>query len=247
MSNNITDILIINLNNLNYTKNIVDDIFRQDSKDYHLTIIDNGSIEPNTDIYLKTIPNITYIKNDYNKPINHIWNDFVDKSDCDYICLLNNDVNIAPNFISSNVELFQREEKVAIINHPTNRIDYSSYSKELQYDIIKMCYRQGWDMTFRRELYTHIPNELEFYFGDDYIYSKIYEKGYYGAYVLNSPMIHYCSKTTPDKGGKVYQKDGLMDIKYYYQLNLKYKTNQEFINIYSDYYPQYTKINKKNV
>ena len=37
----------------------------------------------------------------FNKPLNHLWNDYVKESSTEFICLLNNDVRIPPNFLSS--------------------------------------------------------------------------------------------------------------------------------------------------
>jgi hypothetical protein len=81
-------------------------------------------------------------------------------------------------------------------------------------------YRQGWDPTFRKSSYNEIPENLNFFYGDDFIYSKLYESGYKGAYILNSPMIHFERSTTIEKGG---QRDCSDDGSAFHTLNLVHK------------------------
>lgn len=240
------DILVINLNNIALTKDVIDDLYRQDYKDFKITVVDNGSDEEGTDNFLDSLDGATVIRNDNNEPINHIWNTFAEQSDGEYLCLLNNDVRLSPNYLSSSVEVFKKDKSIAVVNHTTNLTAYSQWSEKLSYVKIYKCYRQGWDIFIKKERYHHIPDEMLFYFGDDYLYSMIYDDGFYGAYVLNSPLIHYCSKTVPGKGGKTYQQDGLYDTKAYYLLPLKHRTNQEFITDYSTYLPQFNTLSFKN-
>jgi len=194
-------VLVVNLNNLEFTKDCVNDLMSQDC-DFNLTIIDQNSSEEGTKEYFESLPeNIEFIKNERNVPLNHLWNWFVIKSDTPYICLLNNDVRIAPNFLSSAIQVFQTEPTVGFVNHVSNNKDYQEWSNELEYKLIETPYRQGWDPIFRKECYNQIPNELSFFYGDDYVYSKLYSSDMKGAYILNSPMIHFERSTTVEKGG----------------------------------------------
>jgi hypothetical protein len=212
MENIRMSVLIVNLNTLDYTKQCVNDLLHQDVP-FNLTIINQNSNEVGTEEYLdelfkkhikgtlKSKLHVLTLRNSgYNKPLNKIWNDFVTENETEFICLLNNDVRIAPNFLSSAIQVLDNEPIVGFVNHVTNNKEYQHWYDNLEYEIIQQPYRQGWDPIFRRECYNHIPENLILYFGDDYIYSKLYYSGYKGAYVLNSPMVHLCSATTPDKG-----------------------------------------------
>lgn len=212
MNNMRISVLVVNLNTLEHTKQCINDLLIQDIK-FNLTIINQNSEEVGTEEYLDNLFKnhvegklnsnlylLTVRNSGYNKPLNKIWNDFVEECDTEFICLLNNDVRISPNFLSSSVQVFDNEPIVGSVNHVTNNKEYQHWSDELKYEIIQQPYRQGWDPIFRRECYSDIPKDLIFYFGDDYIYSKLYQSGFKGAYVLNSPMIHLCSATTPEKG-----------------------------------------------
>lgn len=207
--NKIISILIVNLNNLEYTKDCINDLIKQDCS-FNLMIVDQNSTENGTKEYFDSLlesklpKNIEYLRfyqNTYNQPLNHIWNWFAEISNTKYLCMLNNDVRICPNFLSTAIKVLDKEPMVGIINHVTNNRDYRKWSDELDYKIIDNIYRQGWDFIIRKECYNQIPEELEFFFGDDYIYSTLYSNNFKGAYILNSPMIHYECSTTEEKGG----------------------------------------------
>lgn len=235
-------VLVVNLNNLNYTKDCINDLLLQDCE-FNLTIVDQNSSEEGTREYLSTLPsNIEFIQNEENKPLNHLWNWFVEKSNTPYICLLNNDVRIAPNFLSSTIKVFEKESNVGFVNHVSNNKDYQEWSSNLRYKIIEEPYRQGWDPIFRKDCYSQIPNELSFFYGDDYIYSKLYSSGMKGAYVLNSPMIHFERSTTVEKGG---QRDASPDGDFFYYLDIEYK-NLSFVEELSKWKPEFNKINMNN-
>ena len=231
-------VLVVNLNNLEFTKDCVSDLMSQDCN-FNLTIIDQNSSEEGTKEYFSTLPeNIEFIQNDCNVNLNQLWNWFVLKSNTPYICLLNNDVRIAPNFLSSAIKVFEKEPNVGFVNHISNNKDYQEWSFELNYKIIETPYRQGWDPIFRKESYNQIPNELSFFYGDDYIYSKLYSSGMKGAYVLNSPMIHFERSTTIEKGG---QRDASPDNLYFHQLDLEFK-NMSFVEELSKWKPEFNSL-----
>jgi GT2 family glycosyltransferase len=82
------------------------------------------------------LSNIKIIKNQVNEPLNHIWNKFVDGCKTEFVCLLNNDIKISPNFLSSTIEVFDLEPEVGAVNHSTNHPNYTKWSDELEYKVI---------------------------------------------------------------------------------------------------------------
>lgn len=240
---NMISVLVVNLNNLEYTKDCINDLLGQDTKSY-ITLIDQNSSEEGTVEYLDFISsttNIRVIKNEENFPLNHLWNWFTRTVQTPYVCLLNNDVRLSPNFLSSAIEVFEKEPGVGFVNHTTNNIKYSEWSNDLQYVIMDDPYRQGWDPIFRKECYSEIPQDLLFFFGDDYIYSKLYESGMKGAYVLNSPILHFERSTTEEKGGL---RDCSFDGEHFNQLDLPVK-EMVFSTSYSKWKPEFSSIRKK--
>jgi len=234
-------VLVVNLNNLKLTKDCISDLLLQDIE-FDLTIVDQNSVEEGTDEFLETvyklskpIRKIDVIRNKFNKSLNLIWNEFVNNSKNEYICLLNNDVRLCPNFLSSAIEVFQNEPEVGFVNHVTNNSKYKTFSIDLQYVVIDKPYRQGWDPMFRKSCYSDIAEQLAFFYGDDYIYSKLYSSGMKGAYIINSPIAHLWKQTTEKKGGC---RDLKSDEKYYLSLDLEHK-NLDFVRDLSKLKPEF--------
>jgi len=237
-------VLVVNLNNLNYTKDCIKDLLLQDIPS-NITLVDQNSWEDGTSEYLEDLSKNTHIKvvrNSQNIPLNKLWNDFVENCEDEFVCLLNNDVRICPNFLSSALQIFEKEPGVGFVNHTTNSSEFSEWDYSLNYVIMDQPYRQGWDPIFRKSSYSNIPESLEFFYGDDYIYSKLYENGGKGAYVLNSPILHFERSTTEEKGGK---RECSGDSNAFAQLNLEI-INLDFVGLYSKWKPEFFNLRMKN-
>jgi 23S rRNA U2552 (ribose-2'-O)-methylase RlmE/FtsJ len=247
-------VLLVNLNNLSYTKQCLEDLLNQDIV-FNLRLVDQNSSETGTkeffdsfftkhlngDFYGK-INYLEFSNTGFNKPLNHLWNDYVKESSTEFICLLNNDVRISPNFLSSSISVLEKEPSVGFVNHVTNNLLYSTWSNSLEYVTMETPYRQGWDPTFRKSSYNQIPENLNFFYGDDFIYSKLYESGYKGAYILNSPMVHFECSTTIEKGG---QRDCSDDGNVFQTLDLEYK-NLTFNESLCKWKPEFFEIKNKD-
>jgi GT2 family glycosyltransferase len=246
-------VLVVNLNNLEYTKQCIEDLLNQDVE-FSLRLIDQNSSEEGTSTYFNNLYE-KYIKGDFNGKIsfleiiysefncslNNLWNYFVSTSSTKFLCLLNNDVRLSPNFLSTSIAVLEKEPLVGFVNHVTNNLNYSQWSDTLEYKIMEQPYRQGWDLTFKKSFYNQIPEELKFFYGDDYLYSKLYSSNYKGAYILNSPMLHFESSTTTEKGGaRDCTPDGIV----YHSLELEHK-NLKFNEELSKWKPQFINITKK--
>lgn len=220
-------VLVLNLNNLDFTKQCISDLLKQDVTDFAITLVDQGSTEPGTIEYLKGLPiNIDVIFNSKNEPVNKMWNWFYQNHNEELLCFLNNDVRITHNFISDTIKVFKEEPSVGVVVHATNHPNYQCVRPELNYVVVpKSNNMQGWDYTIRRECFTLIPSELKTYCGDDFIYHHLYEMGYNMAYVLSSPMIHYEGQSK-----KSMTTSGLEDTQKFIELGHKHylKINQNF-------------------
>jgi cellulose synthase/poly-beta-1,6-N-acetylglucosamine synthase-like glycosyltransferase len=213
-------ILILNLNNLKFIKDCYFDLLEQDNKQFKLTIIDQASTEEGTIEFLEHInnPNVEVIFNQYNKPVNEMWNWFANTSKADLICFLNNDVRLTKNFVSDTIELFEKEPKVGIAAHATNNPSFKKPLSKLLYQVVEPYkYMQGWDFTLRRKLFLDIPSEIKIYCGDDFIYHSMYIRGYDMAYIISSPIIHYEGQSK-----KYMRTSGLEDIAAFKSLGFKH-------------------------
>jgi GT2 family glycosyltransferase len=248
-------VLVVNLNNLEFTRNCLNDLIQQDIP-FNLRLVDQNSTEQGTQEFFHEffkrhteygefygkISFLETINTGYNRPLNHLWNDFVHESSTPFCCILNNDVRVVPNFLSSAIKVLQKETNVGFVNHTTNSEKFSTWSNILDYDVIETPYRQGWDFIFRKECYNKIPEELTFFYGDDYIYSKLYSSGKKGAYVLNSPMLHFERSTTEEKNGV---RDLSLDREFYLSLEMEF-SELSFHSEYSKWKPEFQNFLSKN-
>lgn len=238
MSNIKTHCIIVNHNNYDDFKNLINDLLKQDIE-FKLTVVDQNSSINELHAYYKQIEKYNFIKIKYNKinePLNHVWNWFYENHNEDYLSFLNNDIRIPTNFISDNERVFKTESNVAVTIHATNHLDYIAKT-DLKYVVLKAAW-QGWDYTIRRCEYTLIPQELEWFGGDCWIFSDIvYNKTKQIGCILSSPILHYQGKTDRiDRGdlsrrdSQIHRKLGFINPK---RDNLTYvniKPSQSFIN-----------------
>lgn len=64
---------------------------------------------------------LTYFDNyDSGFTLTAIWNRFINKSDCDYICLLNNDTKVSPGWLEKMVETLESSNKIGFVGPSTN-------------------------------------------------------------------------------------------------------------------------------
>jgi GT2 family glycosyltransferase len=186
-------ILIVNINNLKYLKNLIKDLQSQTAP-FKLTVVDQGSVEKGTYAYLNCIGTMPFtddiIANKENKNLNLIWNKFYSRTTDSLLCFLNNDIRIPKNFVQNTIDIFLKEPKVGCVVHATNHPDYKKVT-ELSYVVLNEQIAQGWDFTILQSVYTPIPEDLVTFGGDDWLYSNMYKKGYKTAMALSSPIIHY--------------------------------------------------------
>jgi GT2 family glycosyltransferase len=225
------NVLVVNLNNIKYTKNCIDDLLNQDYENFKITLVDQASSEFGTDDFLNSITDsrITIIRNEVNTPLNHVWNWFSEYANEDLLCFLNNDVRLSINFISDTLKTFLSNDTIGIAVHTTNHPTYDKKLPVLRYEIMKENkYMQGWDYTIKKELFKKIPETLRTYCGDDFIFQNVYNNGFKLAYILSSPMIHYEGKSK-----KYLTENGVLDIHRYIEMGYPHhlKPNTTFTNI----------------
>ena len=218
-----TDVLIVNLNCLDHTKKLVKMVEQQTDKNYKLTIIDQNSSEKGTMEFLNECSNknISIIKNNKNIPLNRLWNEFRINSSCEILSLLNNDILIPKNFISDNIKIFETHENVGVVIHVTNNLNFQLNLEKTDYIILKEKVRQGWDFSIRKKDFVKIPDLLDFYCGDDFLFENIYNNGKEVALCLSSPIIHLLSQTR--KNNKIIiNRNPIKDILNYKLLGYKH-------------------------
>lgn len=225
----VIDVVIINLNCLFHTKNLVEDLRKQTYKNFTLTVLDQNSTQKGTIEYLRVIREYDDLevitkRHHRNIPLNSLWNSYVELSTKPYVCLLNNDIRIASNFLQNIVDIFKKEPTVGAIMHPTNHPKYKKASPNLDYEIFEpFKYRQGWDICIRKEAWTRIPDSLTIYCGDDFVFEHMYRKGFNYAVDKSSPIIHYLGQTRKSAYNKnIPERDPKKDIENYRNMGFKH-------------------------
>lgn len=210
------DILIVNLNGLELTKNCVSDLLNQINQNFTLTIVDQNSTELGTKEYLESLKEygIKIIYNSENVDLNRIWNDFYLNTTNEYLCYLNNDIRLTNNFVDDTIKILDKEDKVGSVIHVTNNPKFVSPIFDLTYEILSPPLYQGWDFTIRRTAFELIPETLRIFGGDDFIFASLKNKGFLIALCYSSPIIHFKEQTRNKFGDEIHKIQSLDAINY---------------------------------
>lgn len=224
-------VLVINLNNIEYTRVCLDNLLAQSYLDFKITVIDQNSSQQNTKeiLNLYKSSNVDIVYHSKNKPLNHVWNWFATNYNEDILCFLNNDVIITDNFITDIINVFKIENNVGAVVHATNHENFVKKDVQTRYVICERNkYMQGWDFSIRRSLFKKIPLELITYCGDDFIFQTVYNLNYDIAYITSSPMIHFQGKSEKDR-----LSNGAADVSIYKKLGHVHhlKINQQYSKV----------------
>tara|TARA_R110000803_G_scaffold46648_3_gene97814 strand:+ start:1603 stop:2403 length:801 start_codon:yes stop_codon:yes gene_type:complete len=245
-------VIVVNRNCLKYTKSLMKDLSLQSNRNFDLVLIDNASTEAGTsefiNLLLKNTPH-TIIKNPNNESLNKIWNRYANQKQYKYVSFLNNDIEIPANFIDDTLSIFKREGNVSCVIHATNHTEHQTVKTNLDYRVLPLSLqvRQGWDLTIKTETWEPIPETLQFYCGDDFIYEMMRRKGLNVAVALSSPVIHYqgmTRKNSPPNVDNKIRNQALADITEYKRLGYTHIWTQ--LSPYSTMHPTYKTFKYEN-
>jgi hypothetical protein len=219
------DILIVNINCLDHTKNLISDLLDQIDQEFTVTLVDQNSHEPGTEEYLKDVEEFdrfTVTRNPSPKPLNHTWNNFVKKAKSDIVCILNNDIRIPKNFTKDNRTILNDNPDIGAVMHPTNHPDYTKAKHETEFIVLPRdrC-KQGWDICMRKSAWSLIPPQLHLFYGDDYIFENMYAWKLDAAVATSSPIIHYQGESQNNDYNIHINKDWSVDERHFHEMGYK--------------------------
>ena len=115
-------VVVVNLNQLQLTKKCIYDLLNQTNKNFEIYLYDQNSSEEGTQDFLNYCESnkIIVLRNSENVPLNHIWNNFKNICLCEFLCFLNNDVELSNKFIDDTINVFNLETQVGFVIHVTN-------------------------------------------------------------------------------------------------------------------------------
>jgi len=108
------DIIIPCYNQLPFTKRCIESIQKNTHYPYRLILIDNGSSD-DTHEFLKQVKNALVIHNKYNLGFPKAINQGLEKANAPYIVLLNNDVEVPENWLTSLIEVLEKDEQLGAV------------------------------------------------------------------------------------------------------------------------------------
>lgn len=113
-------IILLNYNGYKDTIDCMNSLMDIIYENYKIIVVDNNSTnysQEELDKYIENKKNIVFIKSKENLGFsggNNLGIEFALKEKADYICLLNNDTTVEPDFLNPLVEIMERDKKIGI-------------------------------------------------------------------------------------------------------------------------------------
>jgi GT2 family glycosyltransferase/glycosyltransferase involved in cell wall biosynthesis/Flp pilus assembly protein TadD len=132
----LTSIIILTYNALEYTKKTINSILDNTEQPYEIVFVDNGSSD-GTVVYLRHLTeqhnHIKLIENPHNRGFAAGNNQGAALAQGKYLLLLNNDVLVSPDWLTSLVKGLVRDPKIGLIGPMTNSISGRQRFAEINY------------------------------------------------------------------------------------------------------------------
>jgi GT2 family glycosyltransferase len=192
-------------NNVFWTKKTIESIIKNTLSPYILIIIDDASTDETYE-YIKELGErgifFYYIKNEYNIGVNASWNKGIKKAKelyCKYIAILNNDLEVTNGWDLPLLDVLE-DKNIGIVS------PLSTHGPEFPNNSIKGTNPAGPQIKFLGACFAfksslidsigYIPEEIKYYFGDNWFQDMCEEKCLDITYALNSYVHHYFCQTT---------------------------------------------------
>ncbi|MBL7085358.1 MAG: glycosyltransferase family 2 protein [Candidatus Omnitrophica bacterium] len=126
----ICDIVIPVWNQLEYTKECLNSLFKSTSFPFRLIVVDNAS-DTRTAQYLDSIKEknpeqVSLIRNSENLGFIKAVNQGIKESAAPYVCLLNNDTQVAEGWLTEMVKVADTRDDIGIVNPNSNTLGWKS-------------------------------------------------------------------------------------------------------------------------
>lgn len=105
-------VVIPNWNGEKYLRTCLDSLRKQDTDDFSVLVIDNGSTDSSVSIIKENYPEFSLIELSENTGFTGAVNLGMEKSETPFVLLLNNDVEADKSFVSELTKTIERDEKI---------------------------------------------------------------------------------------------------------------------------------------
>jgi len=130
----LTSIVMLTLNELEYTKKCIDSIERLTPEAYELIVIDNGSTDGTVE-YLRTKPGIVVISNSENRGFGGGCNQGIAIARGERVMLLNNDTVVTSGWLAAMHRALDADPRRGIVGPRSNHVADSQRIAEVGYDV----------------------------------------------------------------------------------------------------------------
>ena len=218
MQNN-CDIILLSWNNTELLKKCVESLFKYTDVPCHLIIVDNAS-NPETQTYLKTLKSTPWVRitvdfNPVNEGFSKGMNRGMKQSQAPYVCLLNNDTEVSPHWLSRILNILDSNPQIGVLNPNSNIFGSPNTSQEIPFLEMGLCI--GFCMFIRREViqkigYLDSETYDRFFFEDSDYCKRAKKAGYLCALALNS-YVHHAEHQSVNRLGtkeEIFRKNQLI-------------------------------------
>ncbi|MGA2972307.1 MAG: glycosyltransferase family 2 protein [Candidatus Bathyarchaeia archaeon] len=101
------EVFVLNYNGQNHLKRCLPSLFKMTWLNFRVYVIDNGSTDGSQDFVRRKYPKVELIETGANLGFSRALNLAVSKSNASFVCLLNNDMKVTPNWLNVLMKDFQ--------------------------------------------------------------------------------------------------------------------------------------------
>lgn len=115
-------IIILNWNNAADTLECLESVFQLDYPNYHVMVVDNGSTDDSVSRIRARYPELDIVETGENLGYaegNNVGIRLSIESNCEYICMLNNDTLVAPGFLTALVSAMLVDHTIGMVGPKT--------------------------------------------------------------------------------------------------------------------------------
>ncbi|KYC63719.1 hypothetical protein B4100_0937 [Heyndrickxia coagulans] len=216
-------VILLNFNSYTDTIECVESLKKVTYPNLEIIIVDNFSSDMSENILRQKYPDLVIIQTGKNLGFaggNNIGIKYSLENGADYVCLLNNDTTVEPNFLSFLVETAESDRNIGIVGgvikyyNQHEKIWYSGgYFSELKTkgihltelpsnDLMEVSFITGCLQLIRKEVIIdigYLPEEYFIYYEDVDFCKTVKDKGYKLLISKNAVIYHKCGSTASYK------------------------------------------------
>jgi GT2 family glycosyltransferase len=111
-NNSIITVIIPNYNGKRFLGTCLDSIIRQTFRRFSITVVDNGSVDGSVEFIRDHYTDVWVVEFKENKGFGAAVNEGIKETKSKYICLLNNDVELDPDFLKEMITVLEQKRDV---------------------------------------------------------------------------------------------------------------------------------------